>query len=149
MAQEEEKVEEKRGKGRPKGAVSPEKKAQQKAFEDMKKKILRSQNALLRAQIGVAKGLTFLYVIRKGSKKPQIVTDVEIIEAYLADELENDEDEYYFMSTKEPDTKAIDSLIDRVHGKARQNIGLDGGDDDKPIAIQSVEEELRSWGNKK
>lgn len=139
--------------GRPKGAVSDEKKAQQEAFKELKMSVLRMQKSLLNAQAGVAKGLTFLYVITTNSKgvrsKPELVTSQATIEEYLADELEDSENEYYFMSTKEPDTKAIDSLLDRVHGRARQNIGLDGGDDDKPIAIQTVENELKSWANKK
>ena len=142
--------------GRPKGAVSDEKKAQQEAFKELKMSVLRMQKSLINAQAGVAKGLTFLYVIRtetiKGKQvrsKPELVTSQDTIEAYLADELEDAENEYYFMSTKEPDTKAIDSLLDRVHGKARQNIGLDGGEDDKPIAIKTVESELKNWANNK
>lgn len=140
------------GAGRKKGVVSDEKKAQQQAFKELKLSILRAQKGLLNAQMGVAKGLTFLYRITTNSKgirsKPELVTDKETIEAYLADELEDEENEYYFMSTEKPDTKAIDSLLDRVHGRARQNIGLDGGEDDKPIAIKTVEEDLRQWAKK-
>lgn len=145
-----------KGSGRKKGVVSDEKKAQQAAFKDLKMSILRMQKSLINAQAGVAKGLTFLYVIRteiiKGKQvrqKPELVKSQEKIEAYLADELEDEENEYYFMTTKEPDTRAIDSLIDRVHGRARQNIGLDGGEDDKPIAIKQVEDELKDWASKK
>jgi len=146
----------KNNKGRPKGTVSDEKKAQQEAFKELKMSVLRMQRSLINAQAGVAKGLTFLYVIRtemiKGKQvrqKPELITNQKTIEAYLAEELEDEENEYYFMTTKEPDTKAIDSLLDRVHGRARQNIGLDGGEDDKPIAIKQVEDELKSWANKK
>lgn len=141
--------------GRPKGAVSVEKKAQQKAYEELKLTILRSQKGLLSAQIGVAKGLTHLFVIRtetvgkkKIRQKPEMVTNPDTIAQYLADELDDSEDEYYFMSTKDPDTKAIDSLLDRVHGKARQPL-TGGEDDDKPIAISLVEAELKNWANKK
>lgn len=141
--------------GRPKGAVSDEKKAQQEAFKELKMSVLRMQKALLNAQAGVAKGLTYLYVIKTEEvngkivrHKPEIVKDPKVIEAYLAEELEDDEHYYYYMSTEKPDTKAIDSLLDRVHGKARQNIGLDGGEDDKPIAIKTVEEDLRQWAKK-
>jgi hypothetical protein len=144
------------GAGRPKGAIEPAKLAQKKAFEELKMTILRAQKSLLNAQMGVAKGLTFLYVIKteniKGKivkSKPEIVTNSEIIKKYLAKELDEEENEYYYMSTKEPDTKAIDSLLDRVHGKARQNIGLDGGEDDKPIAIKEVENELKNWASRK
>lgn len=151
-----EEIKTKRGKGRPKGFVTDEKKAQQAAFKELKMSVLRMQKSLINAQAGVAKGLTYLYVIKteeiKGKivrQKPEIVKDPKIIEAYLAEELDNEEHEYYYMSTEKPDTKAIDSLLDRVHGRARQNIGLDGGEDDKPIAIKTVEEDLRSWASKK
>ena len=144
------------GSGRPVGSLSKTTLAQKKAFEDLKNTILRAQKSLLNAQMGVARGLTFLYVIKteniKGKivrSKPEIVTNHEVIKKYLAEELDEEENEYYYMSTKEPDTKAIDSLFDRVHGKARQNIGLDGGEDDKPIAIKEVENELKSWASKK
>jgi hypothetical protein len=43
---------------------------------------------------------------------------------------------YYFLLTKAPDNKAIDSLLDRVFGKSVQRIaGGDGG----PIQIQGIE----------
>jgi hypothetical protein len=133
--------------------ASKEKEAQKIAFSKMKQRILRSQDALLNAQMGLAQGFTFLYCITtnvKGIKsKPVLVTSQDTIEAYLAGELDGEPDEYYYMTTKEPDGKAIDSLLDRTHGKARQNIGIDGGEDDKPIAIKSVEEDLRNWGNTK
>lgn len=35
----------------------------------------------------------------------------------------------------ERNPQAINSLLDRAFGKARQNIGLDGGADDKPIVF--------------
>ena len=34
---------------------------------------------------------------------------------------------------------AINSLLDRAFGKARQNIGLDGGAEDKPIVFMPAE----------
>jgi len=38
----------------------------------------------------------------------------------------------------EGDLTAIKEVNDRVMGKARQNIGLDGGDKDKPISITGI-----------
>lgn len=38
----------------------------------------------------------------------------------------------------EGDMNAIKEVNDRVMGKARQNIGLDGGDKDKPISITGI-----------
>lgn len=34
---------------------------------------------------------------------------------------------------------AINSILDRAYGKARQNIGLDGGAEDKPIVFMPAE----------
>ena len=39
---------------------------------------------------------------------------------------------------REGDLTAIKEVNDRVMGKARQNIGLDGGDKDKPISITGI-----------
>ena len=35
--------------------------------------------------------------------------------------------------------QAINSLLDRAFGKARQNIGLDGGEKDKPIVFMPAQ----------
>src|ERR1043165_6533784 len=62
-----------------------------------------------------------------------MLTSLEEIQAYLDDDV--DQDDYYYITTHTPDNKAIDSLMDRAFGKARQTIGLDGGGEGKPIPI--------------
>lgn len=138
--------------GRPKGAVSDEKKAQQEAFKELKLTILKSQDSLLRSQLGVAKGTHIILKIKKGCKPEMVTKKDEAIEVMSRQEngvYIDDESTMYILTLEKPDAKAIDSLLDRVHGRARQNIGLDGGEDDKPIAIKTVEEELKSWANNK
>lgn len=141
------------GAGRKKGSVNKATIAQKKAFDELKLTVLAAQKSLLRVQMGGAKGSYIVMKHTKG-KKPERVTSMKEIENFMIHQENgflNDEDEktYYLLTVKEPDLKAIDSLLDRVHGRARQNIGVDGGEDDKPIAIKVVEEELKSWADKK
>ena len=55
--------------------------------------------------------------------KPELVTNQTEIEEYLAGEYE-DGDDYYFITTTTPDNRALDSLIDRVFGKAQQKVDV-------------------------
>lgn len=99
------------------------------------------------AQAGLAMGSTYLYKVEKewiktGTKKngeengfykklkPELVTSQLEIENYLqglteeGDE-DNDQDPaatYYFITTKDPDNRALDSLIDRSLGKTPSSI---------------------------
>lgn len=62
-------------------------------------------------------------------EKPVLVTDDdEIIAAldyqYAHGESPNDDDTYYFVTIKDPENKAIDSLLDRTFGKAKENIAV-------------------------
>ena len=59
--------------------------------------------------------------------KPELVTNTETIEAYLAGELENTNADYYFMSAKDPDNHAIDSLMNRVFGRPKESVDVSVG----------------------
>lgn len=90
---------------------------------------MRSMRGIRHAQVALAKGLTFLYVIKtdkKGNRsKPEVVTDQYTIEQYLADELDDDENEYYYLATKEPNSDALKDIQNRVFGKPKDdNAGL-------------------------
>lgn len=133
----------KRG-GRPKGKKSLktlEKEAVLKAFRE---RAMKHADILFDAQLTLARGQTFLYKIEKelvigpkGGKKyinsrPKLVTEQWEIEAYLAREVEegdaDDENDpnatYYFLTAKEPNNNAIEGLLDRTFGKATQSIEL-------------------------
>jgi hypothetical protein len=147
------------GGGRPLGSLGKatiEKKLARKALEQ---RILQAADEILNAQKVLARGQQFLYKIEKievkgpnggisyRNDKPKLVTEQWEIENYLdelVDKANGDlEDEtnpgatYYYITTKEPNNMAIDSMFDRVFGKARQSLGLDGGEDEngkpKPI----------------
>ncbi len=117
--------------GRPRGSKDPHTMEREEVMRQFRERVSRMMPALTVAQAALAKGLTFLYVIktdRKGNKgKPQIITDTDTIEAYLSDELVNDEHEYYFMATEKPSNQALDSLQDRAFGRATQPVSGEGG----------------------
>ena len=123
------------GAGRPPGRKS-KKTLERKIIEaGMKQRIMESVDVLLSSQMNLAKGCQMLFKLNKKDKKPELVTDQKEIEKYLTGGFEKVKDTRYFITTKIPDNKAIDSMLDRAFGKARQNIGLDGGEDGKPVSI--------------
>jgi hypothetical protein len=90
----------------------------------------------------------------KGSKPREVIGDnnADDLAEEASVELNEDRDEeeeekpkayqhtYYHLSTKAPDGRSIDSLIDRIFGKSVQRIaGGDGG----PIQIQGVKISVR------
>lgn len=126
--------------GRPVGSKNKATLERKLLDDAIKQRVLRGHKKLLDSQFTLAHGCSYLYMIetkyfgKKAVKqKPVLITDPDTIEAYLNGDLDGEPDEYYYITTERPDNKAIDSLIDRVTGKARQNIGLDGGEDGKPI----------------
>lgn len=129
--------------GRKKGSENEKTKQKKEVEAEMKERILKSVDSLLNSQMNLAHGVQMLYCITTNKKgirsKPQLITDQPSIEAYLAGELEDDENEYYFITTERPDNRALDSLLDRTFGKSRQNIGLDGGEDGKALTVNIVQ----------
>lgn len=146
------------GSGRPKGKLN---KSTLEAMAVKKKylqRIRKNADRLFNAQFSLATGTQMLFVIHTDSKgrrgKPELVTDVDIISRFL-DENEgmdgsmkiNDYsegsacDDYFFLTTKLPDSKTITDMLDRALGKPDQKLVL-GDDDpqDNPYEELSVEE---------
>jgi hypothetical protein len=133
--------------GRPKGtksAVTLEKEAVLKVFRE---RVMRSADILFNSQMSLARGQQFLYKIEKEfiktpkggyyrNKKPRIVTNQEEIELYLEGAIKNGDMDcdydpastYYFLTTKEPNNQAAESLLDRALGKSVQITELTGKD---------------------
>ena len=136
------------GSGRPEGAESQATKDKKIVKEEMKQRIMRSKDALLNSQMNLAQGIQMLFkietieiknkdgiVIKNERQKPELITSQDEIENYLAGDYDNKDNVYYFITTEKPDNKAIDSMFDRAFDKARQNVGVDGGEEGKPINI--------------
>ncbi len=138
------------GGGRPKGLKNKATLEREMIRKAMDQRILRASDALINAQLHIATGQTFLYKIEKEwkstgttkdgedkgywqNKKPAQVTSQAEIEEYLEGLIkEGDMDDendpgatYYYITAKEPNNMAIDSLQNRVHGKPKESIGLD------------------------
>lgn len=111
-----------------------------KAFNQ---RVMRFTDNLFNAQASLATGVQHLYRVDKyevkkangqyeyKSKPAVLVTDPVEIAQYI-DNINNgekyDEDgetEYYYITTQKPDNQAIDSMLNRTFGKAKESIDVD------------------------
>jgi len=106
-----------------KNQATIEKDEAKRLFEE---RILRNIQGLLTSQMNIAKGASYVYRIHKEKGQQPVhilVSDPDEIKDFL-DELEGGNGtleqggDYYYITTKAPENKALDSLIDRVFGKA-------------------------------
>jgi len=138
------------GAGRPKGSLSKST-IEKKAVEaELHNRILGAVDRILNAQLTLAEGTSFLFRIdetESGKREHVLVTDPNEIKRYLDGEFlglqdRAGNDSYYYIQTKSPDNRAIDSMFDRVFGKAitkTEVTGADGG----PVQIQGVDIAVR------
>lgn len=125
------------GAGRPKGSENEETKRRRLADREYKERVVAHIHDLFNSQFALARGLTHLYRIDEEKnddgkvlkRKHVIVTDPEEIRDVL-DELDGSEsgtfdDNYYYITTRVPDIRAIDSMMDRVFGRPKQSTVLE------------------------
>ena len=138
------------GAGRPKGAVDPLTKKKQLAEKRLKSRVFRVMDKLLDQQLSLAQGVTHLFKIeetkdakgRVTNREHVMVTDPEEIKRFLDKTNggyggtidEGPDAEYYYVTTKAPDNRAIDSLLDRAFGRAPQAVEV-GGKDGGPLVF--------------
>lgn len=138
------------GAGRKKGSKSQKTLEKERVLAAVRERILRNADRILDGQMSLAQGQQFLYKIEKElqigpkgakkyvSSKPKLVTDEWEIRAYLEGLVEdgdmNDENDpeatYYFITTKEPNNMAIDSMFNRAFGKPTERVEHSGPDGD-------------------
>lgn len=129
------------GAGRKKGSKDAKTLERERVLKEVRQRILKNAQRILDGQLSIGLGQQFLYRIdteidSKGKKtrsKPVLVTDPEEIKDYLDGEYGdgesmNTETEYYFITTKEPNNMALDSMLDRTFGTALKSIELTGKD---------------------
>jgi hypothetical protein len=146
------------GAGRKPGTKNAKTLEKERVLAEVRERIMRSAQLILDGQLSLARGQQFLYKIEKElvvgpkggkkyvSSKPKLVTDQWEIEAWLEGEIQNGdmEDEndpdatYYFLTTKEPNNMAIDSMLDRAFGKSTQRTEV-SSPDGQPIIFMPVE----------
>lgn len=124
------------GAGRKLGSLNKATLEQKKVLDELKKRIMYSADSLFNAAKSAAIGNQFLYKIvtetdSKGNKRklPAEIVKNEVEIADVLDQMDDmgyyqdeNEDTYYFMSTKAPDIRAFNSLLDRAFGKPTENI---------------------------
>lgn len=114
----------------------------EKIFKD---RVLKAIHPLINSQLTLARGVNYLYKIEKTThpkggttkSKPILVTNQAEIEAYLAGDYDDEEDVYYYITTDKPENKALDSLLDRVFGKAVESVKL-SNPDGTPLAGPTI-----------
>jgi hypothetical protein len=127
------------GSGRPIGSKDPQTLEKERVQEAINQRVFRIADSLITPQVSLAKGQQFLYKIEKTkvvgpkggvsyrNEKPQLVTSELEIQEYLDNltaeangDIEEDTNPaatYYYITTKEPNNMAIDSLLNRTVGK--------------------------------
>ena len=137
--------------GRPPGRKNNATLEKEAVLKAMQQRIMSQADHLLDAQFTIALGQTFLfkiekYYVKEGKgkgkklivKDPKLVTDVEEIRMYLqgivdeentieageTPERSKPDDDYYFITTKEPSNQALESVFKRTFGNAVQPIAF-------------------------
>lgn len=97
--------------------------------KDFKRRVGHSAHKLLNAQMSIALGTQSLYKVIQGvdekgkpTRKHVLVTDDEEIRNYLDDPSMMNGEDYYYITTKQPDNNAINSALDRLFGKASTKV---------------------------
>lgn len=111
-----------KGAGRKKGklaAATIERNDIKKAIQD---RIAAHADLLIRAQMTVGLGASYLYYVTPVRKTPKLITDPQTIEDYLVGKLEGKG--FYYITTERPDSRAIDSMLDRAFGKADASLDV-------------------------
>jgi hypothetical protein len=114
--------------GRPPGRKNDATLEREAQLERFRQRVFEAFDPLVNAQIAMARGLSYLFKADTDgegkARKPILVTDPEEIAAFLADDYNELETTYYYITTEKPDNRAIDSLLDRATGKAAQVLEL-------------------------
>lgn len=127
------------GAGRPKGSENDDTKKRRMMESAMKRRIVEATDALLDSQMALAMGEVNLYRVyytgegKNRKKHVEVVEDRDTITDFLSDSLDYGDDDYYYIARKSPDSRSIDSLLDRTYGKAKNSIDLTSAGRPVPI----------------
>lgn len=122
------------GSGRPKGSLNKSTLDAMAIKREYQEKIRRNADKLFTAQMSLASGVQMLFVIHTDSKgvrrKPEMITDPDIISKFLEENegedgtmlmgeqgKESKVEDYFFLTTKVPDSRTITDMLDRAFGK--------------------------------
>lgn len=131
------------GAGRKKGGINSDGKDRLEALKQFKDRVAANLDRLFNAQLNLAQGTTYMYRVEMRVNKQgkeyeahELVTDPEEIKQALDRGLEESNGvNYYYITTKDPDNKAIDSMIDRTFGKPQQAMDLTTNNKDFTVSF--------------
>lgn len=134
----------KKGKsGNPKGRGSSKNKKTLEKIEHLKmvqQEILKEIKPLLRAALNSATGLTVMYQRKKVKNikgkyertgELQRVTDPYRVEQLLRRDQTGDD--WYYITTKDPNIQALENLFNRVFGKVQESMDITSGGNPIPL----------------
>lgn len=147
------------GAGRKPGQLNKKTLEAMEVKREYLERIRKNATQLFNAQFSVAKGNQMLFVIKTDSKgnrrKPEIVTDPEVISRFLEENegmdgsLGDDDSEYFFLTTRNPDSRTISDMLDRALGKADQSIDVtSNGESVSMPVIRIIDERQRDTDTK-
>lgn len=152
--------------GRPRGRKNDETLKREAVLKAIQQRVMRIADNLLDARITLALGQTFLYKVEKyyetvtddkgktrkilKAKPPKLVESEVEIRDYLESEIRKSngeinmtesDDDFYFITAKEPNDGAIERLLSRTFGNSVQPVSLT---DEDGKSVFGKEEEQKS-----
>jgi hypothetical protein len=117
--------------GRPVGRRSRATLERDAVLRAYRERVCDQAQRLLDAEMTVALGCSMLLKRPKTSpkgepRKTEVVTDEATIRAFLDGELDQDENDFYFITTERPDTNTIRGMFDRTFDKPAQRTEVTG-----------------------
>ena len=122
-----------KGAGKKKGTKHKKTLEREAALKVFQERVMKNAEQLYSAQHSLAVGQAFLFRIdtvtegkKRTKEKPVLVTDEAEIRDYLDGEHDRGPDAYYYITTKEPNNMALDSLLNRAVGKPKESVDITG-----------------------
>jgi hypothetical protein len=111
--------------GRKKGQLSEVRKAELEALARFKERVAKRVDELFNVQMDKAIGEKHLICLDASTASAYKVTDLKVILDFYNGKLnKKGSKKYYSITTKDSDTKTVDSLLDRAFGKAAQSLAI-------------------------
>lgn len=148
--------------GRPAGRKNDMTLKREAILKAMQQRIMAAADLLLDSQFSLARGQAYLYKIEKyyekvkddkgkerkvlRAKPPKLVESETEIRSFIESEVEEfngneisegPDADYYFLTTKQPDNRAIEGMFSRTFGRAVQPVALTDVDGENIIDNES------------
>jgi len=123
------------GAGRPEHGKNKSTIEKEEAERQFKERVSKNVDRLFNSQLDLALGEKYLMVITttgqgtKQRRETSIVTDPDTIKRFIDEDLEDTDTEYYYMSTKPANNQALEGMMNRAFGRAKESLDVTTGGD--------------------